>query len=490
MNSVIRVLLVEDSEDDVRLMVRTLKRDGFEPSVCVVQTGDEMLEALGAGEWDVVISDFQLPHFTGLDAVTLLRREKYDLPFILVSGTIGEETAVAVMRAGASDYLMKSNLMRLGPAIRRELADVELRRRVSSQLRRSEEMFTAMVEQLPMAIYLSEGPQQEVVYLNPKFKALFGCGAERISVMSDCFPRAYPDAEYRQSVLADWEKKLTALAAGTPSIDPMESVVTSPDGSKKHILWNFANLQDRNMVIGMDITEGRRAEDALRESLKEKEALLKEVHHRVKNNLQVITSLLRLESGRTENQNTKVVLNEMTGRILSMALLHETIYRTGVLAEVDMQSYLQQVGMQAVRAHEQSKSVVALKLDLDPVRLDIDQAIPCGLIVNELISNCLKHAFPAGRPGELQIKLKTLFGTDTLRLCIVDDGVGVAPDLLSKSRPSLGIQLVQDLVRQVRGTIEIKPDEGAHFEIVFTQHKKSSSSLGAKSHAAAEEGKA
>lgn len=196
------------------------------------------------------------------------------------------------------------------------------------------------------------------------------------------------------------------------------------------------------MVTGMDVTEVSRAEAALRESLREKEALLKEVHHRVKNNLQVITSLLRQESGRGAEVGTKLVLDDMRGRILSTVLLHETIYRTGVFAEVDMRSSIQQVGTQALRAHEQSKSVVELKLDLDSVRLDIDQAIPCGLIVNELISNCLKHAFPGGRAGALQIQLRRDSGSDQLHLNVVDNGIGVSVDLLSQNRPSLGMQLV------------------------------------------------
>jgi|CXWL01.1.fsa_nt_gi PAS domain S-box-containing protein len=215
-----------------------------------------------------------------------------------------------------------------------------------------------------------------------------------------------------------------------------------------------------------DITARRRAEVALRASLHEKEALLKEVHHRVKNNLQVITSLLRLETSRAAEPSTKMVLTDMQGRIRSMALLHETLYRTGNFARIDLASYLRQLATQLFRMQNTEASHVHLVMDLENVRVDIDQAIPCGLIVNELMTNCLKHAFADGRSGDVRLGL-FLEADGAVRLSVSDTGSGLPTDFEARRGRSLGLQLVSDLIRQLAGALRIEPGPGAAFTVVF-----------------------
>jgi PAS domain S-box-containing protein len=223
------------------------------------------------------------------------------------------------------------------------------------------------------------------------------------------------------------------------------------------------------LLIARDNTERRLADEALRASLHEKEALLKEVHHRVKNNLQVITSLLRLEGGRSSEPSTKVVLKDMQGRIRSMALLHEALYRTGNFARVDVAEYLRQLATQLFRMQQTESNKTRLVLDLSPAWVEIDQAIPCGLIVNELLTNCLKHAFVDGRSGEVQLLVRQ--GADgQVRLQVSDDGIGIREDFEAKRRKSLGLQLVTDLARQIGGCLEIGPAPRALFVIAFTPH--------------------
>jgi PAS domain S-box-containing protein len=225
-----------------------------------------------------------------------------------------------------------------------------------------------------------------------------------------------------------------------------------PDGS---VLWHG---------LISDVTDRKQAEELVRESLREKEALLKEVHHRVKNNLQVITSLLRLEAGRSAENATRVVLKSMQSRIRAMALLHESLYRSGSFARVDLAGYLRQVATQLFRAQNSDAGSVRLGLDLKPAEVEIDQAIPCGLIVNELLTNALKHAFPGGRAGEVRVTLHAVAG-GPVRLCVSDDGVGLPADFEAKRGTSLGLQLVADLTRQIHGTVTLGP--AATFTIVF-----------------------
>ncbi len=223
------------------------------------------------------------------------------------------------------------------------------------------------------------------------------------------------------------------------------------------------------LLIARDITERRLADEALRASLREKEALLKEVHHRVKNNLQVITSLLRLEGSRAAEPSTKVVLKDMQGRIRSMALLHEALYRTGNFARVDLAEYLRQLATQLFRMQLTEANKIRLVMELSPTWVEIDQAIPCGLVVNELLTNCLKHAFVDGRSGEVQLLVRQ--ETDgQVRLQVSDDGIGIREDFEAKRLKSLGLQLVTDLARQIGGRLEIGPAPRALFVIAFTPH--------------------
>lgn len=216
----------------------------------------------------------------------------------------------------------------------------------------------------------------------------------------------------------------------------------------------------------MDVTARRRVDEALRTSLHEKEALLKEVHHRVKNNLQVITSLLRLEAGRLEHPVTRGVLQEMQNRIRSMALLHETLYRSGNFARIDLGGYVESLGRHLLRSTNGAARAVELRVEAEPVSLSVEQAVPCGLIVTELASNCLKHAFPSGG-GEIRVEVGLTGGGTHLRLAVADDGVGLPADLAERQTRSLGLQLVSDLVGQLGGHVEIASRAPAVFEVVF-----------------------
>ena len=186
--------------------------------------------------------------------------------------------------------------------------------------------------------------------------------------------------------------------------------------------------------------------------LREKESLLKEVHHRVKNNLQVISSLMRLQSAQVENPIAQAALRDMQNRIGSMALLHETLYQSGSFARVDLATYLRSLCSQLFHSLVVDPESIQLRLDVASVSLDLNQAVPCGLIINELVSNCLKHAFPDGRAGEVRVEVQPVDGGPALRLRVADNGVGLPADFDLQQLHSLGLQLVSDLVGQTPGS--------------------------------------
>jgi two-component sensor histidine kinase len=225
----------------------------------------------------------------------------------------------------------------------------------------------------------------------------------------------------------------------------------------------------RIMHLVHDVTRRKADELTLRGLLQEREALLREVHHRVKNNLQVIHSMLRLETWRSQTGDARSVLIDMQERVQSMALLHDMLYRVGQFASVDVGNYLRRLCEQAMRAGNDRGHPIRLQLDLVSVALDMDQAMCCGLIVNELLSNCLKHGFPDGRDGEIRVTLHAIDGGPKLRLRVSDNGVGLASGVLTSRPATMGLQLVADLTVQLEGQLEVEDGPGATFSVTFAR---------------------
>jgi PAS domain S-box-containing protein len=219
--------------------------------------------------------------------------------------------------------------------------------------------------------------------------------------------------------------------------------------------------------IAQDVTSKKEAELQIKKSLKEKEVLLKEVHHRVKNNLQVISSILNLQSSSVKNKKILNILRESQDRIKSMAYIHESLYQTKDFSNINFSEYLENLSKNLVHSYRMHNNLIELELDIDKVYLNLDLAIPCGLIVNELVSNSLKYAFPKKREGKVNIEVK-IEGSQ-LTIMVKDNGVGFPKDLDFRKTESLGLQLVTTLTEQIRGKVvmESKENEGTSFKIIF-----------------------
>jgi len=207
------------------------------------------------------------------------------------------------------------------------------------------------------------------------------------------------------------------------------------------------------------------ADELIRTTLKEKETLLKEIHHRVKNNLQVISSLISLQAQQATEPETVEMLKESQSRIRSMALIHEKLYRSGSLAEIDFGDYVDSVIDELLRMFNVAPEAITIITDVENVLFGVDTAIPCALIINELVSNSLKHAFPDGAIGEVTIGLQHADGSYTMT--VADDGVGFPADADFRATDSLGMQLVTALVNQLDGTITLDRTNGTTFVITF-----------------------
>ena len=195
--------------------------------------------------------------------------------------------------------------------------------------------------------------------------------------------------------------------------------------------------------------------------------MLKEIHHRVKNNLQVISSMLRLQTSQTKDPAVTAILADSQNRVQSMALIHEKLYQSANLADIDFAGYLDSLISYLNRSYNSAQKEVALRLQMEPVSLNIDTAMPCGLIVNELVSNALKHAFPNGKGGEITVQLKSK-EKDLIELVVSDNGVGIPEGIAIENSPSLGLQLVNALVQQLNGKLQYDPSQGTRFTISFS----------------------
>jgi PAS domain S-box-containing protein len=218
-----------------------------------------------------------------------------------------------------------------------------------------------------------------------------------------------------------------------------------------------------------DITERKAAEDRLQASLREKEVLLREVHHRVKNNMQVISSLLNLQSRRIQDPDVLEMFRESQRRIRSMALIHERLYQSSDLARIEFSQYLRNLATHLFHSYQISSDRVRLRLDAEEVFLNINTAIPCGLIINELISNALKHGFPEGRTGEVVVELHRVLGNGYI-VRVRDDGVGFPEGLDYRRTETLGMQIVNTLVGQIEGRLDLaRGPAGSTFSLEFNE---------------------
>ena len=396
-------------------------------------------------------------------------------PMVVVVGSSVDD----VMQALLPREVLLSGLGALGSGLIAALAAIFLLRNRKSQaalllLEQSEGRLKTIVEvsPVPMALNARGG---DLTFLNAAFVSCFGYTLTDIPTVQAWQVAAYPDLQYRQWVRDASRGHVTETGHQDGRLGRLELTIRCKNGTDKTVLASVSFLSNATggeyLAVLYDVTDTVAAARKLEHALQEKVVLLNEVHHRVKNNLQVITSLLRLEAGRSAYAPTKVVLQDMQGRIRSMALLHESLYRSGVFARVDLGAYLKQLATQAFRSVSDRHEAVRLALELDAVNVSLDQATPCGLLVNELISNCFKHAFPHGTGGVLRIELKNLPALDGqapgVRLCVSDTGVGLPADFEVRRAESLGMQLVADLSTQIGGILIVGLGPGAEFCVTF-----------------------
>lgn len=309
-----------------------------------------------------------------------------------------------------------------------------------------------------------------IVYANPKFEQMFGYAPNELTGQPAAIVH-YAD----QTLQAEATTQTLINQVAQYGEVTYEVHTVKKDGTPfwcRATTSMFAHPDYGNVLVAVqqDITERKQVEEKIRASLREKEVLLKEVHHRVKNNLQIVDGLLKMQCRRIQDPQISAVLRDSQSRIASIALVHEKLYRSADLANIDFAQYVRDLTVHLLESYNVNSQVIKLHTQATGVFFDIETAIPCGLIINELVSNALKYAFPEARSGDIWIELQTN-DDSSLTLRVRDNGVGLPSDFDITNTRSLGMTLIQGLVEQLEGSLSIESTLGCDFRIVFPESK-------------------
>jgi PAS domain S-box-containing protein len=352
----------------------------------------------------------------------------------------------------------------VNPLILTLCRDITERKRGEATLRVSEERFRAFMDNNP-AIAWAKDEAGRYVYFSETFE-------KRVEVRLEDW-RGKTDAELWPPEFAEEFRKhdLEVLA----SDQVMEFVEQAKlDGNLSSWLifkFPFRDAAGKRYVggVGLDITERQQAEETIKASLQEKEVLLKEIYHRTKNNLQVVCSLLNLQAARCSDPQLLQAFQDTGNRIRSMAMVHEKLYQSKDLSRIDLKDYIKDLANSLLINYQTEYGKISLHLDLQSVIVNIDTAMPSGLLLNELISNAIKYAFPGERQGTIRIFLRSTADGD-IELRVADDGVGLPPELDVWNTDSLGLKLIMNLAaNQLQGKVEVRREQGTEFCIIFRE---------------------
>ena len=381
-----RALLIDDNPADRDLLTRHLRR-AFGAVECIeVFRRQDFEAALAQGGFDVVITDYQLRWVDGLRILRQCLESYPDIPVIMFTDSGSEEIAVEGMKAGLSDYVLKSHPTRLAIAVQESLE--------KAQLRRAQREAEAALKQ------------------------------------------AKDTLEHK---VEERTAELNALAAELR-----------------------ADIAQRQQIE----EELRDSQARLRAALKEKEVLLTEVYHRIKNNLQIISSLLDLQADMVSDPQVRALFEDSQQRIQAVAILHESLSQANSIARIPAAEYINRLSTQVFQAFAPPGDRITLSIQADPIWIEVRNAVPCGLLVNELLSNSLKYAFPGDQGGEVTIALRAT-SAGQMVLIVRDTGIGFPAHMDFRHTDSLGLQLVCLLTEQLGGTIELERASGTQWTLRF-----------------------
>jgi two-component system response regulator len=455
MSDELKILHLEDNDNDAELIRDELTSGGINYSYMRVDNEKDFVNSLLNNKYSLILSDFSLPHYNGLEAMEMAVTLQRDTPFIIVSGTLGEDAAVESMKKGATDYVLKNRMKKLVPTIIRAIDEVAERER----RRKAEDRFGKLIEAARDVIYtLSQ--EGLITGLNEAFETITGWKR------NDWIGKSFEELVHPDDFVFTKERFKGTLEGKI--FDSYEVRFKRKDGeylSGELLSTSLKYESGDQEVLGIvrDITERKKSEQIIRNSLREKDLLLKEIHHRVKNNLQIISSLLKMQSSYVDDDWLVEKFRETQNRVMSMSLIHQSFYQSTDLSEIDFDSYVKKLVDNLFNIYGVNQNLIEFEIDTGGNNIGIDTAIPCGLLINEIVSNSLKYAFTEGIRGK--ISLKVTKKDEHFILKIKDNGKGFTEEL--ETSKTLGLMLIRMLSEQIDGKTTLRSDNGTEYEVVI-----------------------
>jgi PAS domain S-box-containing protein len=461
------LLLIEDNPGDARLLYEMLRDLGKGYHIVWVQTLAEALKEIASKRFHLILCDLDLKDAQGFETASAVIAVALDTPIIIITGQDDDQTALEVIKHGVQDYLVKNTVTPelIGRSIRYAIE----RKQAEMALWESEERFRRLLQNIPSVAVQGYGLDGTTQYWNQASERLYGYSAQE-AIGRNLLDLIIPPE--MRAVVTQAVQQMAETGQPTPA---SELSLMRRDGSRvavfsSHVIVRIPGRVPEFFCVDIDLTERKQAEEKIKASLDEKEVLLKEVHHRVKNNLQVISSLISLQADILADTQLQGVLGDVRDRVRSMALVHEKLYQTEDLAQLDFAEYALSLLNYLRSAHGAATGNVRLNTSLAPLILPVETAVSCGLILNELISNVFKHAFPNGG-GEVTVTLEHDPATGAVCLRVRDNGVGLPADLDWRKSSTLGLRLVHMLAGQIGGMVQTgsgpDPGPGTDFQVNF-----------------------
>jgi PAS domain S-box-containing protein len=455
-----RVLLVEDDSATAELMRRSLERTGYSVAIAPgVQAGLDALRANGG--FDALLLDYRLPDGEPWKVADAAHAHVPEIPVVFVTGMSGEEVAIEAVRRGFADYVKKTaGFWNELPAVLERVARLS---HIKGQLDETGALMRAVVEQSSDLVAVCKGDGM-IVYLSPVCLNLLGKPPEELmgnSWTEIVSPEDHPQLARMHSGLSD---------------NPSQTAVLRCCRKDESIAWMEARLAllpaassaERMIVLTLhDVTVQREHDRQMQASIQEKEVMLKEIHHRVKNNLQVVQSLMKMSARKLGDCDARVAIESTVERVHAMSMVHERLYQMPNLSALPLGDYLSDIFGGAIQSYSLAPSQVRLKLDVEEILLPLDKAVPFALLSNEILSNSFKHGFPNDRRGTISVSIHRVEGA--VHMVIEDDGVGLPPDFDPAKTNSMGLKLAMSLAHQLGGRLQFTSLKGCRVEAEFTR---------------------
>lgn len=466
-----KILILEDNEIDADLIHQNLVRSDYDYETKHVALKDDFAKKLRTFNPDLIIADYNLKSFDAYDALEITQEFDKTLPVVIISGTVGEEKAVNLIKKGAIDFIRKENIVRLPQISIRAIEEAAQKREreKAQQALRKEKNFTDKLLDSLSGIFCVLNSELEIERVNKKFLELLDYTREEVS--GSPFYKFIAKEDH-----AKVEKEIQQIQeTGEASI---ELRLQHKDGSQDHYLLTGTLLHEEEtgyiLGTGIDISDRVKAEREIKEALKEREILLTEVHHRVKNNLAVISGMMQLQIHETEQEQELLIkkLKDCQSRIKSMGLIHELLYQSNNFSHICLKDTVKRL-VEEISTMTEIDKQMDVNVNLDTIDLNLNQAIPCILILNELLTNVNKHAFPEHNGGKIDLTLKEDEGR--ISLTVKDNGVGLPESVTIKNATSLGFKLVEVLTKQLKADLKYSSDGGSTFELTFEKSEKKGS---------------